>query len=289
MDNRFIHMIPLLFFTALAIIASGLVIGTAIMMFMKVLIVGGREFLQVHRELWYCSFILAALGTIFSLFHLGRKERFWRAMLGISHSWLSREVVLAGLLVGSAGTGYGLMLVEVSPGYVMSLAGIAGVSALLLTWTIGMVYHLPGRTTWRGLVTVAAPLVTALAGAAVLPVFFIKDWQYLKVFLVIWVIDILTATLRAQGFFRLKQEKKTNIHFVFPQHLPFVFPAHMARLSFTLVLLIAVIFSWHTIVATVMVTIIFLDRYCLYSGALQVSPRVEMASLRDQRLQDALQ
>ena len=39
----------------------------------------------------------AATGAILSTMHLGRKERMWRAVLNIRHSWLSREIFFFGL------------------------------------------------------------------------------------------------------------------------------------------------------------------------------------------------
>ncbi len=47
-------------------------------------------------------FTLSAIGMGLATVHLGRKERAWRAILGVAHSWLSREIVFVSLLVPTA-------------------------------------------------------------------------------------------------------------------------------------------------------------------------------------------
>jgi len=44
-----------------------------------------------HKPL--ITLIILMLAALFSILHLGRKERFWRAILNIRHSWLSREIL----------------------------------------------------------------------------------------------------------------------------------------------------------------------------------------------------
>ncbi len=45
---------------------------------------------------------LSAAGMALATVHLGRKERAWRAMLNVAHSWLSREIVFFSLFVPTA-------------------------------------------------------------------------------------------------------------------------------------------------------------------------------------------
>jgi DMSO reductase anchor subunit len=58
-------------------------------------------------------FGLLALGA--SLFHLGRPQYAYRAVLGLRHSWLSREIVAFGAFAGAA-TAYAALLLADLPG-----------------------------------------------------------------------------------------------------------------------------------------------------------------------------
>jgi len=103
---------------------------------------------------------LLALGA--SVFHLGRPLYAFRAVIGLRHSWLSREIVAFGLFAGAALV-YSLsqMPTEIMPasplrsllgalppwlpsmtGWVTALTGILGVYCSV------MVYHATKRTFW---------------------------------------------------------------------------------------------------------------------------------------------
>lgn len=279
MDNRFIHMVPLLLFTVLATVSSGLVIGAAVLM------LGGEELLPIHRELLLISFIPALVGTLFSLFHLGHKERFLRAILGTPHSWLSREVVLAGMLVASTGGGYWLMVTGGIPYIIMSVVGIAALSGIFLTWTIGMVYHLPGRSTWRGLAAAVSPLVTALLAAAYLPVLLTGDSHYKKIFFVVWGIDAAASLVRSYTFMRVHRERGV---FLFPRLVPVVAGGHLLRSVLLAGAGVSAVFSVHVLVSVFVVLNIAIDRFCLYAGTVEVSPAVEVAILKTERMEEAV-
>jgi formate dehydrogenase iron-sulfur subunit len=90
---------------------------------------------------------LLALGA--SVFHLGRPLYAFRAVLGIGHSWLSREIAAFGAFAGLA-TAYAASLLVGAParidavlGPLVAVAGIAGVGCS------AMVYVATGRTWWR--------------------------------------------------------------------------------------------------------------------------------------------
>jgi DMSO reductase anchor subunit len=112
---------------------------------------------------------LLALGA--SVLHLGRPHLAWRAVIGLRHSWLSREIVafclFAGLAVADAGA---LALFGPGPlsdglGIAVVLAGGTGVACSV------MIYAVTGRAWWRGgmvawrftLTTAACGLATTLA------------------------------------------------------------------------------------------------------------------------------
>jgi len=82
-----------------------------------------------------------------SVLHLGRPLLAWRAVIGIGHSWLSREVVAFGAFAGLAAAD------SLAPGAALdgatAAAGLAGVASSVL------VYSTTGRTWWRARATAA--------------------------------------------------------------------------------------------------------------------------------------
>ncbi|QDV35733.1 DmsC/YnfH family molybdoenzyme membrane anchor subunit [Tautonia plasticadhaerens] len=95
------------------------------------------------------------IGLMASLAHLGRPHLAYRAVIGLRHSWLSREVVCFGAFAKLAGASVGLALVRpdlaerwpqlgivLAAGAVAS--GVAGVACSV------MVYHVTRRPAWTG-------------------------------------------------------------------------------------------------------------------------------------------
>lgn len=110
-----------------------------------------------------------ALGA--SLLHLGRPRYAWRAVIGLRHSWLSREIVAFSAFAGLAAAYAVGVWIDLPPGLVRPLgaataaAGIAGVASSV------MVYAVTGRRWWRA--AVAGPkfaLTTAITGSAAIAV-----------------------------------------------------------------------------------------------------------------------
>ena len=90
---------------------------------------------------------LVAIGA--SVGHLGRPLQAWRAVIGIGHSWLSREIVAFGLFAVLAVVAAVLRLAEPDgtvadgAGAVVSVVGIGAVG------TSVMIYAVTGRRLWR--------------------------------------------------------------------------------------------------------------------------------------------
>ncbi len=106
---------------------------------------------------------LAAVSALASLAHLGQPLKAWRAVLGWSHSWLSREVVALSAYIGVATIAAALHLFDRSgPATV-----VAAAAATLGVVTVGcsvMIYVATGRRWWRLPVTAARfALTVALA------------------------------------------------------------------------------------------------------------------------------
>jgi Fe-S-cluster-containing dehydrogenase component/DMSO reductase anchor subunit len=97
---------------------------------------------------------LGFLGLVASLFHLGRPMYAYRAVIGLRHSWLSREVVALGLFALLA-TFY-VAAVAVAPVWLAALptlragllATVVMAGAAMVSSSV-MVYHVVRRPFWR--------------------------------------------------------------------------------------------------------------------------------------------
>jgi formate dehydrogenase iron-sulfur subunit len=114
---------------------------------------GRAEGVGTPAHLWICLG-LGFVGLGASLLHLGRPLYAYRAVLGVRHSWLSREVVTLGLFAKLAAAYTAAE--TLAPGW---LAGRPGLRVGLLAAVVGagfagvgssvMVYHVVRRPYWR--------------------------------------------------------------------------------------------------------------------------------------------
>lgn len=110
---------------------------------------------------------VGVLALAASLLHLGRPQHAWRAVIGLRHSWLSREIVafsafaaLAALYAAAIAVGLGAPALR-ALGAVTALAGVSGVACSVL------VYAVTARHWWR--VSHTGPkfaLTTLIAGSS---------------------------------------------------------------------------------------------------------------------------
>mgnify|MGYP002629584000 FL=1 len=113
-----------------------------------VLLLGGRGIATNGSTLLFSiAALMAMVGAISSTLHLGRPQFAYRAILGIGHSWLSREIAAFGAFIPLCITSIGLAFME-SPLLPLCLAtavlfGVAGVVASV------MIYHVTRRPFWN--------------------------------------------------------------------------------------------------------------------------------------------
>ncbi len=142
-------------FTALAPLAVGGLLGLLM----------SPSFSQVSGIDWAAMVVLASglLALVVSLFHLGRPWRAPLAVIRISSSWLSREVILFGLFLFTLG-GYAVLPV-LSPGSAdRYLVGFIGASiGLVGTIATGATYRLHARPSWDQWLTVVSFPLGALS------------------------------------------------------------------------------------------------------------------------------
>jgi DMSO reductase anchor subunit len=106
------------------------------------------------------ALLTGVLALAASVFHLGRPQYAWRAIIGLRHSWLSREVVAFGAFAALAAP-YALFQWR-TLGAVVAVAGVAGVACSAL------LYGRTRRRWWRTPMTAFRfGMTTAICGCAV--------------------------------------------------------------------------------------------------------------------------
>ncbi len=114
-------------------------------------------------------FGLSALAA--STFHLGRPHLAYRAIVGLRHSWLSREIVAFGAFAAAgvlyAGASWSIGAVEVRPLWFKALGASVGIAGIAGVFCSIMIYHFTRRELWSGTHTaIRFLLTTALLGVA---------------------------------------------------------------------------------------------------------------------------
>lgn len=116
---------------------------------------------QVHRPL-PISAMLLVVGMVVSLFHLGRPLMAYRAVVNVSNSWLSREILfmvlygVLGLLYIGAVRGRLLAGLRSVLGWLVSLSGIG------LIYSMSKIYMIEAVPSWNTPATPVAFFVAAL-------------------------------------------------------------------------------------------------------------------------------
>lgn len=111
------------------------------------------------------ALVSAVVALAASVLHLGRPQYAWRAVIGLRHSWLSREIVAFGVFAPAAAI-YAAALMGLAP--LASHAGWLGLGAvtsgLAGVFASAMVYAVTGRRWWSLPRTLGRFLLTGLAG-----------------------------------------------------------------------------------------------------------------------------
>ncbi len=131
--------LPLVFFTTFSQIAIGA--------FLFLTILEARESLE-RNTVRFCTvviFFFAVLSMACSTAHLGNPTGGWRALLGLGHSWLSREILGISTFCGMVV----LYFLTTEKPSLHRLVGIVGsVAGLLSMLSTSLVYTLPARPAW---------------------------------------------------------------------------------------------------------------------------------------------
>lgn len=90
---------------------------------------------------------LVAIGA--SVGHLGRPLQAWRAVIGIGHSWLSREIVAFAVFAGAAVGAAGARFVSPRSGWTDVLGGAVSIIGVAAVGCSVLIYAVTGRRFWR--------------------------------------------------------------------------------------------------------------------------------------------
>ena len=121
---------------------------------------------SVPLPLTFAALGLAVVGIHASLLHLGRPLYAYRALIGLRHSWLSREIAAFGLFAGAASAHAAAVLLRPAlAGWTAAGASAAGALAVLCSV---MVYHVVRRPFWRAGFGATKFAATAVVGGLAL-------------------------------------------------------------------------------------------------------------------------
>lgn len=271
MDKDFKEIVPLLIFTGLAVIAAGLTTACHFYTFDP----------ELSSNLLLLSLILLITGGAFSFLHLGKKGRAVRSLIGLPHSWLSREIALL-TLYGLALTGTVAAIKTEAFQYTTSLHAMATVLALVLCLTIGMVYNLSSQLAWRGIVNLLQPVTGALVLASVL---FIGKQGMEARFISLIVVDLILSLIRYRRFAQLRQLDEI---IVFEKEYERAAWVWLARQSAWAFMVTAVIFGYPLAAGVLASAVILMDRFLFYAAAVRLTPGNIIAGQKKDRMEAAL-
>lgn len=118
-----------------------------------------KSFGPLHATIALCTGLLALSASVL---HLGRPQYAFRAVIGLRHSWLSREILAFGLFAPAACLYAGSTWITSQPAWITFglgyLVGVAGLSGLFCSV---MIYAVTGREGWSFARTGTRFLLTA--------------------------------------------------------------------------------------------------------------------------------
>jgi formate dehydrogenase iron-sulfur subunit len=150
------------------LVLTQLAVGTLLVLLALASSTGGRAVDLTSGPVAVTTLATAVLALAASILHLGRPLQAWRAVLGLRHSWLSREIVAFGAFAPlAAATALGHLGLPLLRAHVPWLGPLtAGVGVVGIATSV-LVYAVTGRRWWSWpRVAARFALTTLLCGAA---------------------------------------------------------------------------------------------------------------------------
>ena len=175
--------LPLVFFTTLSQIAVGA--------FLFLTITEARESLE-QKTVRFCAcviFLCAVLSMACSTAHLGDPAGGWRALLGLDHSWLSREILGINTFCGMVVLYF---FFSARNAALHRFCGILGsVAGLLSILSTSLVYTLPSRPAWDSPFPLLFFLLTTFAAGPALLQFLLLQKKQAVQFPLVRIISLV--------------------------------------------------------------------------------------------------
>lgn len=158
------YELPLVFFTVFCQWAVGTIVAITVLILAQPSWLSDKRRLNVLRQLALGIVAINILGSVLSLLHLGSPTGAYRAILGIGHSWLSREVIAFALLNAVVVIWAAMMFrFNSNPRLIRQvslLASGAGVAAILVSAQV--YYQMVSHPLWHSPLTHLGFIATAL-------------------------------------------------------------------------------------------------------------------------------
>lgn len=149
-----VHELPLVTFTILAQMSVGAFVVLGLVQLLGRKRWGTETIDKLSDPALYAIGPLMVLGLIASMLHLGTPAHALNSILGIAHSWLSREIFFgAGFAVMGAVFAFAQWKKLASAGIRQAFALLTGLMGLGLVYSMSMVYMLPTVPAWDSIAT----------------------------------------------------------------------------------------------------------------------------------------
>jgi len=272
--------VPLLLFTAMALIASGLVVAAGAA---HLLLPAGWS---LTRPLLVTALLLLTAGGAMAMLHLGRPWRAGMAVAAIGRSWLSREVGAVGVLAVSTTLALVIDLAGNPPPPVWGTIALAAATmgGLLTAMTVGKVYDLPAQAGWRGPAQWLTPPIATLLLASVLLAAAPGGALLAGLAAALLGADALLLTLRIAAARRRSRRGPAP---TFARHARVLTALYVLRAALVPAAATSMLLGWHAAAPVLVAVMLIIDRCCLYAGSARVTPSTEMAILKKERMRQA--
>jgi DMSO reductase anchor subunit len=158
------YELPLVFFTVFCQWAVGTMVAITVLILAQPIWLTEQKRFNALRKMAVVILAVNIIGSMLSLLHLGSPTGAYRAILGIGHSWLSREVV-AFFLLNAVVFGWAAILFRFNRNHslirgVSLLASVAGLAAILVSAQV--YYQMSSHPLWHSPITHLSFITTAL-------------------------------------------------------------------------------------------------------------------------------
>lgn len=158
------YELPLVFFTVFCQWAVGAIVAITVLIVAQPRWLTEEKRFNALRKMAVAILAVNIIGSLLSLLHLGSPTGAYRAILGIGHSWLSREVV-AFFLLNAVVFSWAAILFRFNRSQalirgVSLLASVAGLAAIMVSAQV--YYQMSSHPLWHSPITHLSFIATAL-------------------------------------------------------------------------------------------------------------------------------